>query len=59
MLLYDVDFLVKEKVIINCNESVHFIEDFDGKVLSINPNHEMQSRYLSTIRDIWMIWSNM
>jgi hypothetical protein len=41
VLLYDVDYVVNDNIIINCNDPVHFVEDFDGGVLGINPNHLM------------------
>ncbi|CAD8064532.1 unnamed protein product [Paramecium sonneborni] len=47
VLIYDVDYLVNDKIILTCNDPVHFIEDFDGKILTINPNHIMQSRHLN------------
>ncbi|CAD8076172.1 unnamed protein product [Paramecium sonneborni] len=46
VLIYDVDYLVNDKIILTCNDPVHFVEDFDGKILTINPNHIMQSRHL-------------
>ncbi|CAK81790.1 unnamed protein product (macronuclear) [Paramecium tetraurelia] len=47
VLIYDIDYLVKDNIILTCNDPVHFVEDFDGKILTINPNHIMQSRHLS------------
>ncbi|CAD8146139.1 unnamed protein product [Paramecium octaurelia] len=47
VLIYDVDYLVNEDIILTCNDPVHFVEDFNGKILTINPNHIMQSRHLS------------
>lgn len=42
MAIYDVDFLVDNQIVLNCNGPVHFIEDLDGNVLSASPNHLMQ-----------------
>ncbi|CAD8160176.1 unnamed protein product [Paramecium pentaurelia] len=47
VLIYDVDYLVNDNIILTCNDPVHFVEDFNGKILTINPNHIMQSRHLS------------
>ncbi|CAD8145237.1 unnamed protein product [Paramecium pentaurelia] len=44
VLIYDVDYLVNQDIILTCNDPVHFVEDFNGKILTINPNHIMQSR---------------
>lgn len=41
ILIYDVDYLVNDNIILTCNDPVHFIEDFNGKILTINPNQIM------------------
>ncbi|CAK68849.1 unnamed protein product (macronuclear) [Paramecium tetraurelia] len=47
VMIYDVDYLVNDDIILTCNDPVHFVEDLNGKILTINPNHIMQSRHLS------------
>lgn len=48
MLIYDTDFLVENKLIINCNGPLHFISTLENEVKSKSLNSYMQIRYCNS-----------
>lgn len=45
MLIYDIDFLVENKYIVNCNGPLHFITTLEDEIKDKSLNSYMQLRY--------------
>ncbi|CAK82123.1 unnamed protein product (macronuclear) [Paramecium tetraurelia] len=53
--IYEIDFFVEDKFLINCNGPTHFIQNLDKEVLRKSPNWLMQQRHLKQLDNYQII----
>ncbi|CAD8049109.1 unnamed protein product [Paramecium primaurelia] len=53
--IYDIDFFVENKFLINCNGPTHFVQDLNKKVIRKSPNCLMQQRHLKQLDNYQII----
>ncbi|CAD8147126.1 unnamed protein product [Paramecium pentaurelia] len=53
--IYEIDFFVENKFLINCNGPTHFVQNLDKKVIRKSPNCLMQQRHLKQLDNYQII----
>ncbi|CAD8060326.1 unnamed protein product [Paramecium sonneborni] len=53
--IYEIDFFVENKFLLNCNGPTHYIQNLDKEVLRISPNFLMQQRHLGQLDNYQII----
>ncbi|CAD8141135.1 unnamed protein product [Paramecium octaurelia] len=53
--IYEIDFCVEDKFLINCNGPTHFIQNLDKEVIRKSPNCLMQQRHLKQLDNYQII----